>query len=276
MVTVQLYPIAPQLTQFVRRIWTLDLALGGNAIDLRMTADCYPHLVIRCERSADGLWLPGGDMVPIATLKGVSTQSITYKMSPSYSHIAVSFYPNAVRNIFGINAYETVNQLIGAEYFLPKETVEQIIVARSHTERSALLNTALITAIGRRNPQPDKRTADFLFNHKDAYQKKLTEYNVSERHFRRLFFSDVGISPAFYKRLYRFEATLASIRNEAINNLTELAYRFDYADQAHFCKEFRAFTGESPYAFIKKDRVFEDSGTVERPHGTGHLIGASM
>jgi len=277
MVNVQLYQIAPHLAPYVRQVWSLDLSLDGDAVDLRMTADCYPHLVIRCEHSADGLWLPGDGIIPTATLKGISTQSITYKMSPKYSHIAVSFYPNAIKNLLGIDACETVDQLISAEHIFSKDMIEQIIIADSHFQRAQLINSLLTEKLLKRHSyQSDRRTADFLLNHKDAYHKKLSDYNISERHFRRLFYSEIGLSPTFYKRLYRFESILTSIRNDSFESLTELAYQFEYADQSHFCKEFKAFTGESPHSFIKKDRIFEDRGLVERPDDNSHFIGALL
>jgi AraC-like DNA-binding protein len=276
MVSVHVYPIDPLLTPYIRMIWTLDLSFTGDPIDLRMTADCYPHLVIRCENALKGLWKPGEGGVPVAVLKGISTQGQTYKMSPDYSHIAVSFFPNGIKSIFGIDARETVNHFIEAEYLLPGAVIEKTILASSHRERAALLNSALVHLLSQRNHQPDKRTADFLFNHKKAYHQKLEEYNIGERQFERLFYRDVGLSPSFYKRLYRFEETLATIRNGTVKSLTELAYVFGYADQAHFCREFKMFTGESANTFIKKDRVHEDNGAVERPDGIGHLIGASL
>ena len=276
MVNVQLYPVEPTLTPYIRMIWSLDLSFTGEPIDLRMTADCYPHLVIRCKNAAKGLWQPEAGFVPVASLKGIATQSRMYKMSTDYSHIAVSFYQNGIKNIFGIDAYETVNHLIEAEYLFPNAVIERTILAPSHRERAALLNSALIHLLCQRNHQPDKRTSDFLFNHKESYHKKLDEYNISERQFERLFYRDVGLSPSFYKRLYRFEEILATIRNGTLSSLTELAYDFDYADQAHFCREFKMFTGESASTFIRKDRVHEDNGAVERPDGIGHLIGASL
>lgn len=276
MVNVQIYPIHPSLAPYVRMIWTLDLSFTGEPIDLKMTADCHPHLVIRCEDAAEGLWVPGEGTVPIASFKGISLQSKTYKMSTNYSHIAVSFFPNGIKNIFGIDANETVNHLFEAVHLLPGEVIEKVISAFSHKERADILNNILLHTLSRRKQQQDRRIADFLLNHKGRYHKKLAEYNISERQFLRLFYRDVGINPSLYKRLYRFEEILATIRNKPVNSLTELAYNFDYSDQAHFCREFKMFTGESANAFIKRDRVYEDSGVVERPEGIGHLIGASL
>ncbi len=276
MINVQIYSIHPSLTPFVRMLWTLDLSFTGEPIDLKMTADCYPHLVIRCENAAEGLWLPGEGTVPIATFKGISLQSKSYKMSANYTHIAVSFFSNGIKNIFGVDAGETTNQLFEASHLLPKEVIEQVVVAASHQERANLLNKVLLRALSQRKKQPDNRIVDFLLNHRGSYNKKLAEYNMSERHFRRLFYRDVGINPNLYRRLYRFEEVMANMRNNRVNSLTDLAYHFGYADQAHFCREFKMFTGESANTFMKKDRVHEDNGVVDRPDGIGHLIGASL
>ncbi len=276
MVTVKLYPIRPVLTPHIRMIWSLDLSFMGEPIDLRMTADCYPHLVIRCERASQGLWLPGEGTVPMATFKGVSLQSKTYKMSTNYSHIAVSFFPSGLRNVFGIDAIHITNHLLEATHLLPSEIIEQIISAVSHQKRADILNKILSKILEKQKHTPDKRVADFILNHKSHYQKKLLEYNISERHFQRLFYRDVGLNPTLFKRLYRFEEVLSALRNNPLKSLTDLAFNFGYADQSHFCREFKMFTGQSPNAFIKTDRVYEEQGAVQRPDGVGHLIGASL
>ncbi|WP_082632422.1 AraC family transcriptional regulator [Algoriphagus resistens] len=276
MVNVKLYPVHRSLAPHIRMIWSLDLSLTGEPIDLRMTADCYPHLVIRCEHAAEGLWLPDEGVVPMATFKGISLQSKTYKMSPDYSHIAVSFFPTGVRNIFRVDVIDTVNHLIEAGNLLPSEVIEEIILAPSHQVRSAMLNTILAKKLACQKHTVDNRIADFLIHHKSGYQAKLLEYNISERHFLRLFYRDVGINPKLFKRLYRFEEILNKIRNNHIDSFTGLAYEFGYADQSHFCKEFKMFTGQTPQEFVKADQVFEEQGAVDRPEGVGHIIGASL
>ncbi|MEZ4703490.1 MAG: helix-turn-helix transcriptional regulator [Rhodothermales bacterium] len=67
---------------------------------------------------------------------------------------------------------------------------------------------------------------------------------VSPRHLRRLFQHHVGVGPAQYLRLSRFNKAL-HLMNSPLS-LTEIALEALYFDQAHFCRDFKETTGMSP------------------------------
>ena len=43
--------------------------------------------------------------------------------------------------------------------------------------------------------------------------------------------------------------------NKESKSLTEIAYKSDYYDQAHFIKDFKEFTGTTPKDFLKDDNM---------------------
>lgn len=67
---------------------------------------------------------------------------------------------------------------------------------------------------------------------------------ISERHLRRLFLQQVGVSPARYLRLSRFIKTIYLIPGSS--SLTEIAHAAEYTDQAHFCRDFKEIAGMTP------------------------------
>lgn len=73
---------------------------------------------------------------------------------------------------------------------------------------------------------------------------------LSERHLRRLFMQQVGMSPARYLRLGRFRKALRVMPCAA--SLTDLAYWAGYADQAHFCRDFKELAGMTPSQYRRK------------------------
>jgi AraC-like DNA-binding protein len=64
----------------------------------------------------------------------------------------------------------------------------------------------------------------------------------------------VGLSPKFYARVVRFSKIFLLIQEDK-PNWAEIAHLSGYFDQAHFIKNFKAFTGEEPsrYGFDKED-----------------------
>lgn len=75
------------------------------------------------------------------------------------------------------------------------------------------------------------------------------ELGLSERQLERLFRERVGISPKRYARLRRFERAVKLTRE--LGALSEVASVSGYADQAHFIREFRSFTGTTPRRYIQ-------------------------
>lgn len=276
MVQVDKFPIAPQLATYVRNIWSLDLSFEGGALALRFTADCFPHLVIRCQNRRDTLKSTNASPVPLMLVKGVSTRSDVYQMAPNYSHIAISFFPDGIKNLFGVDAKDVTNQLVDLTNLIPEDEIDKLMQVQTHAHRAEVVNQLLIRQLQRHKISKDKRITDFLTNPLSNYSQKLEQYNISQRQFERLFLNHVGVSPSLFKRMYRFDQVMNKIRNNTIDSLGELAHQFDYADQAHFCREFKQFTGQSPLVFIKQDRSLEEVAPVLMPDTDGHLIGASI
>jgi AraC-like DNA-binding protein len=69
-----------------------------------------------------------------------------------------------------------------------------------------------------------------------------------EKRFRKL----VGASPKKYASIIRIQAILK--RYPQAKNLTELGYGAGYFDQAHFIKDFKTFTGQTPEQYFDAQR----------------------
>ena len=82
----------------------------------------------------------------------------------------------------------------------------------------------------------------------DAVRATARQLAVSERHLRRLMDRHVGIGPAEYVRLSRFIHTLHRMTSPR-GTLTEIGLEAGYYDHAHFCRDFRAFSGMTPQEY---------------------------
>lgn len=67
--------------------------------------------------------------------------------------------------------------------------------------------------------------------------------------------------PKKYLRILRFEKTIEMLNNVNGINLSGIAYDFGYADQSHFNKEFKDFSGFSPQAFQNKVKFGQESSS---------------
>lgn len=70
----------------------------------------------------------------------------------------------------------------------------------------------------------------------------------SRRYFAARFCEHIGLSPKLVARQIRF-ASATKLLVETRRSIADIAAQLAYADQAHFTREFREFSGESPARF---------------------------
>ncbi|MBV8253708.1 MAG: AraC family transcriptional regulator [Chitinophaga sp.] len=75
-----------------------------------------------------------------------------------------------------------------------------------------------------------------------------TQLHISRDPLEKRFRSMVGTSPKHFAAIVRFRAVIS--RYHPNRSFTDLAYEAGYFDQAHFIRDFRLFTGQTPQAFF--------------------------
>jgi AraC-like DNA-binding protein len=77
--------------------------------------------------------------------------------------------------------------------------------------------------------------------------KKITEHlHITERTLQRLFIEYVGISPKQFTKIIQFQSSVSLISDDSYQKLTDVVYETGYADQSHFIRYFKKFTGKKP------------------------------
>jgi AraC-like DNA-binding protein len=82
----------------------------------------------------------------------------------------------------------------------------------------------------------------------DTMEAIATRHGLSARYMQQLFLQYTGLTPKLYSQINRFQNSLQLVRQNE-DSLTSIAYECGYADQSHFIKEFKAFTGYTPSGY---------------------------
>lgn len=82
----------------------------------------------------------------------------------------------------------------------------------------------------------------------------VTRFAISKRSLQRLFNTFVGVSPKWVISRYRLHEAVADLESDASVNLTELALRLNYFDQAHFIRDFTHMVGRPPGQYARLAR----------------------
>ena len=82
---------------------------------------------------------------------------------------------------------------------------------------------------------------------------------LSKKQFERLFNEMVGANPKEYARVVRFQKSLKLLQHCLEDtNQAQLAYQCGYADQSHFIREFKQFSGYTPLSLLNVCKPYSD------------------
>lgn len=77
-------------------------------------------------------------------------------------------------------------------------------------------------------------------------------FGYTVRHVNNLFAGGAGYGPKDFCKFVRFQNVLKEMAKDPFRENSEFIERLSYADQAHFQREFKSFTGMTPKQFIRR------------------------
>jgi AraC-like DNA-binding protein len=84
------------------------------------------------------------------------------------------------------------------------------------------------------------------------------ELGASPRTIERAFDDAVGVAPKTLARIIRFRRALGALESPRRTSFVDVALSCGYADQSHLVRDFRAFTGGPPTAYLDGSRPMAD------------------
>ncbi|MCF0060539.1 helix-turn-helix domain-containing protein [Dyadobacter chenwenxiniae] len=261
----QVFPAPHVLSKYVRYFWSIDYQESTDFSKIiKIFADRYPRLIFQDLDGHRKIQTANGECLPATFLTGIATADTNYIVNGKYAHLGISFYPQALKLFFNVDAFELTNQMPDLINFCPADLPLRLQDGRNHQERIAILNHFLIQKLQRYGNE-DHLVNDCVFD-QDVSDEWLVslwlkKYRISERHLERKFKASVGVSPKTFLRITRFEKALDMIKRAQFHNLSDIAYDLNYADHSHFIKEFKSFSGFTPNTFLSMQKLGEESAS---------------
>ena len=190
---------------------------------------------------------------PKVELLGQLTRPMLIKSAGKTLMLCIRFYSHTAGYFFDHSLEEYNNQILDLREVMGKGIkglYEQLLNEPALNKRIELIDNFLIKRLSE-TVKNDKLillsriTNDLHRNPEKNVKHMADQYNISPRHMQRLFLRYIGITPKLYGRINRFQQILQYI-NENEEALTAVAYKFGYADQSHFIKDFKSFSDKSP------------------------------
>ena len=196
-----------------------------------------------------------------------ATKGTTILIARMYPYACSIFFPNPITDF--TNAATNLLDVYAKELH---DLYEVMLSKISITQQIHLLESFFIEKLKRHEKKRQKiQQLSLICQHIlttgegfDLNQLSST-LGLSKRYIQKQFFEMVGLTPGTLYASYRFNRSLQQILTTDLS-LTSIAYECGYYDQAHFIKEFRKFTGISPFqvrsTLIKNGAEFQKAVNI--------------
>jgi AraC-like DNA-binding protein len=265
-------PIA-ELSPYIELFWTGSFNKNSSELlSQRVVPYGYVELIIHltdahCELLQGAEHSPSPDY----TLIGLFSKHYDVHFRRYVRVFGIRIKPEGVYNIFGTPASEVHQNYFDVESIAGKSFSEFCSAVRDSITTAKMISSAeqyILKNIssGRINLYYLNRAAEIIRRRNGVItiNDLASKVYISTRQLEREFKEKLGISPKSYMRIARLNEVNRRIINGERVDLTELSYSAGYSDQAHFIRDFKQFTGESPRVFItRKDRFIVNPYTAD-------------
>ncbi len=243
---------APYLRQKVLPNPTLHLMINlGHAFQVSDSDQTQPYMT--CDES---WWV------------GLWNKYHVVDWPPNVAFYGVHFKPAGVYPFLQFPLSELHNQIVPMDVIWGRfaaEIRERLYAAPTVAAGFALLEQLLRSRLGE-TPYTLKivqhSVVEIAQQHGALSIRALSDQiGISQNHLLTQFKRLVGIAPKELARFYRFAHVLDSINPTQPADWSQIAQQAGFYDQAHFIKDFVAFTGDNPSDYLRLRRRFH----MEKP-----------
>lgn len=189
-----------------------------------------------------------------AGITGISDGYKIFKNSADVGSIIIYFTEIGFAHFASHPANELFNLSLSLDDIFDKKSIleveERLVEVHTDKLRIKIIEQFLIAQL--KEIQTDKlilKAIRLIYETNGALRiKELNEkLFISQSSFEKRFRKEVGTTPKKFASIVRFNTVLANLTET--KTLTEICYENNFFDQAHFIKDFKQFTGDTPENF---------------------------
>ena len=244
---------------FGKDIFIMEMDEIGTGKKLPFYADGFAGIVY--SKSASPFYQqPKGKKLPNFYLCGQTVEPITLDVNGAFKLICIRLYPFAVRILLGVepkvlkdDCYDLrLVENVDTQYTLEKleqlEDWDDIIEVLADYFNELLKNASV-------NPDYRIKLAINLIlkaNGAISIKELRDKLCVTERTLERHFLKEIGVTAKQFAKIIQFSSAMEQMTETDYVNLTEIGYDNSFADQSHFIRTFKRYTGKTPKEFLQQ------------------------
>ena len=203
------------------------------------------------------------DLCQNSWIAGMQTECFVMEATAETNVVGIQFKPGGAYPFFDFPILELSNLIVEMDLIwgsIADEIREQLFEIDELTEKFKFLEEVLLIKLSSNlyglNPV---RFAVSQVEKTDGFStiRELSDkVGMSQKHLIHQFHKMVGVSPKLLARIFKFNHVLNTIDPARPINWVSIAYDCNYYDQAHFNKDFMAFSGLNPSTYLQLRHEF--------------------
>lgn len=246
-----------RITPFIKEIFLLE---SDSLVQhhLPFYADGYPGIMY--SETQDGvLMLPVNKLLPNFFLYGQTIEPIALQINGAYKLIVFQLYPFATRLLLGIDPKEINDECFDLSQVKNVDTAKTLakLVPENTNKQIQIIADYILELVKNSSINPDnsiKLAVSTIINTKGTLPIKelRAQLFLTERTFERRFAKEVGVTPKQFSKIIQFSFSINQIQESDYTKLTNIAFENGFADQSHFIRTFKKYTGSTPKEVLSK------------------------
>jgi len=252
-------PMHKSIEPFGKDIFILEMDENDTETKLPLYADGFAGIVY--SKSDNPFYQqPKGKKLSDFYLCGQTVEPITLDVNGAFKLICIRLYPFAVRILLGIDPkvlkddcydlrlVENVDTQHTLEKLKQLDDWDDIIEVLADYFNELLKNASI-------NPDYRIKLAINLIlkaNGTISIKKLRDRLCVTERTLERHFLKEIGVTAKQFTKIIQFRSAMKQMTETDYINLTEIGYDSGFADQSHFIRSFKQYTGKTPKKFLQQ------------------------
>lgn len=196
----------------------------------------------------------GSGAIAATCISGMRKTARLISYTPDTATLIVTFRSAGAAAFFKTPLHEFFEQSIPLDALVSRQQLngitEQLSAAAGHPQRIRIIERWLLTGVQTYEPDPRIQAAVQQLTLQNIKIKDLSyRLNISQDVLEKRFRQQIGATPKQFANIVRLRKLITQYTPN--QTLTAQAYDAGYFDQAHFIKDFKAFTGQAPQDFFK-------------------------
>lgn len=242
-----------KIALIVKNILVFGSDVKGETV-LPFYADGYPGLIFQ-ETEGGMLVRPQNKMMPALFIYGQTIKPVESVLYGNFKLLIFQLYPFVLKSFYDLNAEALNDDCYDVEKAKDGAEILQALINTNNVQkRVEIITDYVFNLFEEKKSKLDltvRKALQIILDNKGQILVKdiFEKLHVTERTFERRFLKEVGISAKQFCQVVQFQQSFGQLTSKEYSRLTDVVYNNGYADQSHFIRVFKAYTGSTPKKF---------------------------